>query len=174
MDYLTSPALLGGILICVALGAWTLGRWQGGIALAQPRYSAPLPPHPVLAAALSPTSGTAATAKPCQNAARVDRHSVLEQTVSLCDLHAEISAYRQQERIFASLADDAFRLDHPQISARSECRYIGLTGQPTCGAPVAAMSACGCGEAWCVKAEAAMRSEVAAYPSPDLASFTRV
>jgi hypothetical protein len=169
MDYLASPALLGGIMFCVALSAWTLGRLQAGVALAHPVRGVRPEPCPAPAA---PVADAAAT--PCQNQARDERQRALGQVISLNELHAEISAYRQQEQIFASLADDAFRVDRARTARRSDCRYMGLTGEPTCAVPSLAIAACGCGqEALCLW-EAAPLSGTALQPSLDCVPFTRV
>ena len=172
MDYSASSALLGGIMFCIALSAWTLGHWQGSAALARPTLGEPQPPYRASLAARAPTATRAIT--PCQKQARTERQIVLGQTDSLSDLHAEVSAYRQQEQIFASLADDAFRFDRAQATERTDCRYLGITGFPTCGLSVAAMSVCDCEALALGVPETAPFSEAALQPSPGFVPVARV
>jgi hypothetical protein len=116
MDFSVSPALLGGIMITVALSAWTLGRWQGGAAPTQPPLTARLSAMPV---------------SPHQPQARAVLPSALGQGDSLSDLHAEVCAYRRQEQIFASLTADAFWSDRLSVEAKPAMRRKPASVQPS-------------------------------------------
>lgn len=127
MDYLASPAWLGGIMACIALSAWTVGRWQGAAALTRETPGAPSPSYspPRLAPSREPLA-TVATL-PRHTDAETERQGALGQTDSLTDLHAEVSAYRRQERIFALLADDAFRVDQSRTGEGADGRFMEPT-----------------------------------------------
>lgn len=172
MDILANPALLGGMMICVALGAWLLGRRQGQ-ATAERTPEASKPEAPVAAARLHPAPETA-PASPCQQQARAERLSALGQTASLVALHAEVSAYRQRERILAALPEDASILNDVLVTDQPDCRYVGLTGQPTCGLPSAALPASGCGGSCRKLGGGAMRPDPMDQLVPERATFTRV
>lgn len=175
MDYWASPELLGGIIIAVATCAWTLGRSQS---VAQMQRSTPVPASLLGQAPLfvqSPLLPAPAYAEPCQREPRDSQFTTLDQTISLSDLHAEVSAYRHQEKIFATLAGDAFRIEHAQVVTRAGCRYSRLIRQPTLCSSDVTRAACDCEGALAgILAEAAMRPEPMVQPSPTGASFTRV
>ncbi|MCL9998234.1 MAG: hypothetical protein NBV68_02535 [Erythrobacter sp.] len=173
------PALLGAIVISVALGAWSLGRWQGGLALTDDAAPAALPTggeaeeaH-VQCAAPRGTAGAA----PCQNAARTERRTALAAADSLGELHAEITAYRRAQKVFAGPDGQGLCLQPHFEDVRSECRYLGLMGEPTCGVAEQARTACACGTR-CAHADplppATARREVLRQPSPAASVLTRV
>lgn len=147
MDLWDGPAALGGMMMCVALGAWTLGRWQGGLAvpedsagrtLARAGEVAPAPPHSV--AEGLPT--------PCQQEALAARRAVLAVADSLGELHAEVSAYRRSEQVLADARPDELVLRHRGDPTGHPCRHIGLTGQPICGLSDTARRACTTGTSY--------------------------
>lgn len=133
------PAVLGGIMMSVALGAWTLGRWQGGLTLPEDQ-TAPAPHAPEEErAGLAPLpSDTAQVAE----VVRAERRSALAVADSLGELHAEISAYRRAEQVLASPEGVGLRLRPLNADARCECRHLGVMGEPTCGLPEPARIAC--------------------------------
>lgn len=104
MDLFANPVTLGGLAAFVALGAWAMGRLQGAAEPPCPvrypdgprrrdRHNHLVPDAPVKhALAAPPQSGT-----------RSQLMSSLELADSLGELHAEISAFRRQERVLASL-----------------------------------------------------------------------
>jgi len=146
MDFFGGPAALGGIIMCVALGAWILGRWQG---IGVPADGSRDP----LRDLQSPSSDHAASTQsdrpapiPCQQAALAERRGALEAAVSLGELHAEVSAYRRAQQVLADLAGDQLDLPAPRSGSRADCRYVGLTGHPTCAMPAAVRRACAVGD----------------------------
>jgi hypothetical protein len=166
MDLLFShPATLIGIIGCVALGAWTLGRWQiRGVNDAAQRNGQSVPQHPLFEWNL-PAPPDAAPATPCQQSARAEREAALDMALSLGELHAEISAYRQREQVLARIDDEGLWADMPAPSDNHVCRYLGVTGEPICPTPTAALAACSCssGSAVMFPREWTQR---AAQPSP--------
>lgn len=140
MDWIAGPAALGGMMLCVALGAWSLGRWQGASALARvpragraDRAAGALPaPGASLPAAASPAPGLVPGPAPgrTRNAGPTDR---------LGQIHAEISAYRRTERVLAELDRDALP---PRGANDLRSREFPIMGQPACGSGVADCIAC--------------------------------
>ncbi|RNJ62597.1 MAG: hypothetical protein EDM03_14375 [Porphyrobacter sp. IPPAS B-1204] len=172
MDFFGGPAVLGGIIMCVALGAWMLGRWQGGLTPAADQASGAV----ALMAGAQPdrcdhAPDSAAPATPCQQAAQAERRGALEAAPSLGDLHAEVSAYRRAQQVLTSMGREQLDLVLVPVQAGHDCRYLGVSGQPTCPMPAAVRhgSACGSG---CT----AFRSlpQHAVQPSPAVSDFTRV
>jgi len=169
---LDGPAALGGMMMSVALGAWSLGRWQGSFAVpedAGPRDTrlrdAGAPDRP------------GAVAEPGPQAARAERRSALAVADSLGELHAEISAYRRAEQVLAGPDGEGLHLRLHREDARNECRYLGVMGAPTCevAEPVRAACACGtrCGKADPLPAAAPAPLPRLRQPSP-AAGLTRV
>jgi hypothetical protein len=140
LDIAGGPAALGGMMMCVALAAWSLGRWQGGLVTDENRRSAAASEADRLVTDNPGIYPSSAPAAPCQNAARAERDVELASATSLGDMHAEISAYRRDEQVLAALKSDPLHL----IAGQAECRYIGIVGTPTCGVPAAARLACAC------------------------------
>lgn len=137
------PAALGGIMMSVALGAWSLGRWQGGLAASDD--AAPAVPSASGAGGEGPVAdaprhdtGTAS----CRDAAQAGRRSALAVADSLGELHAEISAYRRAEQVLAGPEAGGLRLRLYSADERSTCRHLGLMGEPTCGVAGPARTAC--------------------------------
>lgn len=110
MDFMANPTLLGGTTGVLMLAAWALGRWQASPALSSNGPAAlPLPrepetprmthqarmPGPVLYQQHSRPEGAVAS----------------DMAISLCDLHAEISAFRRREQVLATFTPDALMLD---------------------------------------------------------------
>jgi hypothetical protein len=140
MDIAGGPAALGGIMMGVALAAWSLGRWQGGLVSCDNRSAAAGEIERVAAGNLE-LHPPFAVATPCQTAARMERNVAMATALSLGDMHAEISAYRRAEQVLAGLTSDPLRL----TEGRTGCRYLGVIGEPTCGVATAARLACACG-----------------------------
>ena len=145
MDLPGGPAVLGTIIMCVAWGAWLLGRWQGSAESAGKAIDAGCEAHsephdPALAPPVH-----CAPPIPCQQAARDERRGALVPEISLGDLHAEVSAYRRAQQVFAGMAGDPFELHALRSGNRPDCRYLGLTGHPTCGMPASVRRACAVG-----------------------------
>lgn len=171
MDLFGGPAMLGGVMTCIALGAWLLGRWQGGFT--------PGPDEPDRAALLlqterdaaAPGSGPA-TATPCRQAARAERCGALEAPASLGDLHAEVSAYRRAQQVLADIGRD--QLDAVLVTSREEreCLYMRASGHPACPMPRAPQQGSGCGPV-CAAPDQPPPQRVV-QPSPVVSDFTRV
>jgi hypothetical protein len=98
----------------------------------------------------------------------------------LAELHAEVSAIRRSERIFGPGPGHDRLLAEWRGDIGRACRFMGLSGQPTC--PAVARSRCAIGHhdpsptrprlgaAPCAGAGAGAGHQ----PLPDLSSFTRV
>jgi hypothetical protein len=174
MEFLADgPAVLGGIMLSVALGAWALGRWQGGLALPD-HQAAPETFEPgetrVQAAPVAPQSA------PCQDTARAERRTALAVADSLGELHAEVSAYRRAQQVLAGPEGDGLRLRPLHEDTRSECRYLGVMGEPTCGVAEPARTACACGTR-CSNADPLplpAMGERLRQPAPPVSGLTRV
>lgn len=139
MEFFGGPAALGAIMMCLMLGAWTLGHWQGSIVPGGPR-SHEAEPSP--ADHIPVSAGDQAGHIPCQQAARDERRRALDLADSLGDLHAEVSAYRRAQQVLASLASEPLELSARRSGTHQACRYLGLTGHPTCAMPAAVRRAC--------------------------------
>lgn len=151
MGLVIDPAALGGLAGLIALGSWAVGRMQGG-ALGKRQE---LAPHaftpPAVAAGFAqkvwPTSSVGDAAAPhfaagpaCQQRAYEERRALLANPVALAELHAEASAIRRDERIFECALHREAVSALPHTDPKRGCRYLGLSGQPTC--PDAARHAC--------------------------------
>lgn len=166
MDILFAyPATLAGIIGCLALGAWTLGRGQrSGATEFALRPSQPAPQHPPFEwASTAPLHAGAAAL--CRNPARAGRDAELDETLSLGELHAEVSAYRQREQVLSRIGNACLWAEIREPVGNHECRNAGLIGALTGPAPDAAMAACGC-DRDAVSGSHSERAQVAAQPSP--------
>lgn len=175
MDYFTNPALLGGGMISAAmLVAWALGRWQ-----ASPPVSAKLPHAVPLPRALRAPQATPNLRTPgllfCQPQTSLGGADPFDHAMSLTDLHAEISAFRRSQRVFAALAPDAVILDCCDSGAVRMPAAGGVSSQPA-GSPLnAADPDCSCGQNCGGYLRAAAAAQIsAAQPSLGWPSLTRV
>jgi hypothetical protein len=173
MDLLGGPAALGGIIACIALVAWALGRWHGSALAANPANGpahcpAPTGQHPPFEWRM-PDPAEAGSAVPCQHSQRAGREIWFEKAFSVGELHAEVSAYRRQQRVFAAGAGDALPLAPLPAGARQEWRDLGLIGQTSGAMTSAALPACGA-----VRTAAAPLPERAAQPLALGSALTRV
>lgn len=156
MDFLGGPAALDEIAACVALAAWTLGRWRGALAVEPAQGPAPGGQHLPFEWRV-PVPDNTGGAIGCQHADRAGREVWLETAFSPGELHAEVSAYRRQQNVFAAASRDALHLALRPAGARQDCRDLPLIGQPACAMPRAALPACG------------IRTQAAAAPLPERA-----
>lgn len=138
MDLSGGPAALSGIMMGVALGAWSMGRWQA----LRTAGDNPCRRPGETATARGPALPTI---EPCQHAARAERRLALASEDRLGELHVEISAYRRAERVLAKIDGDALPLRSAMSEPGLDCRYLGIVGQPTCGIPATARAVCACG-----------------------------
>ncbi len=110
MEFMANPTLLGGTTGVLMVAAWALGRWQASPALssdgpvALPLQREPETP-PMTPQARMPDPGLD------QQHSRPEGAVASDIAISLCDLHAEISAFRRREQVLATLASDALMLD---------------------------------------------------------------
>lgn len=175
MDVSTGPAALGGMMMCVALASWALGRWQGGVVTVDEPGSGDLAGPDAVPHGTVRLRPAAAPAAPCQHAAREERHVALAGAASLGELHAEITAYRRAEQVLARVEGEVLGQLHPQREAGGACRYLGVMGEPTCGISETLREACACGtETGCDRASAPLRAGIAVQPSPFASGLTRV
>jgi len=142
MDLLGGPAALGGIIACIALaawtlGAWTLGRWHTGALAANPANGSahcqapgptPTGQHPPFEWHVT-DPGDPGSAAPFQHSQRAGREVWFENAFSVGELHAEVSDYRRQQKVFAAGAGNALHFALSPAGARSECRDLGRIGQ---------------------------------------------
>lgn len=167
------PAVLGGILMSVALAAWTLGRWQGGLAMPA---DATVPSPREFGENRMMSAPLQAASAPGEDPARAERRRALVAADSLGELHAEISAYRRAEQVLAGPEADGLRLRPLRDDARKECRYLGVTGEPTCGLADPARITC-TGGIRCACAEPLpipLIAERLRQPSRPVSALTRV
>lgn len=146
MELLLDPAALGGLAGLIAVTGWAIGRAHGGIvgsarsesrgALLSPLGS----PGAAGRGADSAGSPPVPEPAPCQQRALEERRAELARPFTLAELHAEASAIRRNERILGLAPSDPSLIVLPRVEQAGDCRFIGLSGQPTC--PGAARSAC--------------------------------
>lgn len=144
MDFYASPALLGGIVASVAMGGWTLGRWQSGTApMTEARIASPVALHPPFEWRAADRSDTA-LAKAGEPFSQAGRSAELDFGLSLSELHAEVSAYRRQQQVFVAVARDGLRVDQATAAApsgRGNAQWMGqLFPLPSGAASVAPRS----------------------------------
>jgi hypothetical protein len=178
MDFSESPTVLGGIVMWAALAAWALGRWQGGLVASDGTKASARPQQPLGEAAPAPERAAYPTSPtphpaPCHNAARDERRTALAAASCLSEMHAEITAYRRTEHILSRFDEEMLRLEPLPAASERSCRFIGLTGEPTCGLPEAVRTACA-GGIPCANAVPLRQTVRAAQPSPAVPEVTRV
>jgi hypothetical protein len=161
MMLLVDPAALGGLAGLIAVASWAIGRAHGPLPGARPSAQAAfvLPERPVPESE-EPDRPLAA---PCQQRALEERRAAFARPFVLAELHAEASAIRRDERILGAVPGADALIVLTRAAPDTECRFIGLSGQPTC--PAATRQAC---------AGSAAGQSGGAQPSPDLSSLTRV
>jgi hypothetical protein len=142
---LVDPAALGGLAGLIAVASWAIGRGQGPFARPVPQDPATVPaPEPVMdampEAGSQPPSPSPVEPSPCQQRALEERRAALARPFVLAELRAEVSAIRRDERIFADPPELQSLVALPRVEAAESCRFIGLSGQPTC--PDATGAAC--------------------------------
>jgi hypothetical protein len=165
MDFLVSPAALIAVMNGVALAAWAVGRWQGGAQLLPAETSAPLSWR------RNPSAAQVVTPLPRE---QISRAHALESVISLADLHEEISAFRQRERVFATLAPDALFLDRLPAAQQTECRRNNGVAAPTWAAHEASDGFCTCGDCGGLFRTGTLMQIKADQPSPGWTSLTRM
>lgn len=127
MEIFGGPAALGGIIVCVGLLAWMLGRWQGGLA---PAADQPGAATPIAAGAARNWKGQAGSDTPCQLAAQTERRGMPEAACPIGDLHAEVTAYRRTQQVLAGLGRDQLDLVLIASDSGQGCRNVEAGGEP--------------------------------------------
>jgi len=154
MGLVVDPAALGGIAGLIALASWAIGRMHGtrarqtGLDRGEPGEASVAVGAMAAASAMAAErscvppapSPTPAPASPCQQRAFEERRDLLAHPVALAELHAEASAIRRDERILDRTPDHVDMLVLSRAGLGTACRYLGLSGQPTC--PGATPMAC--------------------------------
>lgn len=183
MGLLLDPAALGGLAGLIAVTSWAIGRIHASSAAPSPRVKASnptpsamprvteLPSAPrVTTAALLPTA--------CQQRALEERRAALAHPFELADLHAEASAIRRSEQIFGPGLDHDRLLEGWRGDSGRACRFIGLSGQPTCPAITRSRCALGHHQPLPNKPQVVAASCTGAgadcQPLAEVSSFTRV
>lgn len=130
MDISGGPAALGGILMCVALAAWALGRWQGAALAAVDRAAAATGEAAArLALAVGLPHAPARPSCHCAACANADyRGDELASASALGAMHEEISAYRRAEHILSDLSSDALNQIAIPSATRGEKRAASADG----------------------------------------------
>lgn len=140
MILLVDPAALGGLAGLIAVASWAVGRAHGplagegwadrgeGAGTAHPVPGSPAPDRQFGA----PSAPTSIMRAPCQQRALEERRAALARPFVLAELHAEASAIRRDERILGHVPCEDALIVLTRHTSGAECRFIGLSGQPTC------------------------------------------
>ncbi len=168
MDHSGGSAVLGGIITGLMLLAWALGRLQGGLAVAP---SGPAGAEPRGSDAQGKARPTRERVQLCQQVARDERRRALEASASLGQVHAEVSAYRRAVQVLSHLEAGELALHWPPVREGSACRYVGISGKPTCPKAIAAHTHRACGDCVTGLTDLAIRLD---QPSAEASGFTRV
>ena len=168
MDQFGGSAVLGGIVTGLMLWAWALGRLQGGLAAASS--------GPAGAVSCGPETdgGIGAAPEPvqlCQQVARDERRHALEASSSLGQVHAEVSAYRRAVQVLSHLEAGEMAIQWPPAQGGAACRYVGISGKPTCPTAIAADTRRACSDCATGLPDLAIRLD---QPSAEASGFTRV
>ena len=140
MILLVDPAALGGLAGLIAVASWAVGRAHGPLAGEErpDRGEGAGPAHPVPDGPAPDRRFTASSAPaafmpaPCQQRALEERRAALARPFALAELHAEASAIRRDERILGHVPCEDALIVLTRHTSGAECRFIGLSGQPTC------------------------------------------
>ena len=176
MDIPGGPAALAGMMMCVGLAAWTLGRWQGSAMAVVDRAAAATGEAAArLALAIRPPHAPARPSCHCSACASADyRGEELASASALGAMHEEISAYRRAEQILCDLSSDAL---HQIAMASGEgdgnC-LAGAGGPVTAGVTIVEPGLCDCYTA-CRHTARVVMAERGDYPAVEMpAVLTRV
>lgn len=134
MELFASPAVMGTLVMSVAMAGWLLGRWQGVHASGQAitRSLTAMEGSPSTSSAPKHNGAAGDAGVPCQATAQADRGGArLDATDSLGALHAEVSAYRRAERVLAGMDQEQLQQLQPFETATRERRSNDRAGPPT-------------------------------------------
>lgn len=163
MEPYGGPAALGGMIGGLMLGAWMLGRWQGVAGGGALHTAGALPDRGI------GTDGEAASDRLCQQAAHDERRAAFADEFALAELHADITAYRAAQQVLSDAEVCSMPIGWSASGEGETCRYIGVSGQPTCPVVLRVDADCGCGSC-----PADLRRELRVQPSAVPAVLTRV
>lgn len=108
MDITAGPATLGGLILCVAICGWALGRWQAvGLSEYGGDNASPQSVHGTIAAGLRQDRMNGSAPLRCPQPMAVAFPDLPQGDFSLGELHREVTAFRDRERILATLSVDA-------------------------------------------------------------------
>lgn len=111
MEIFANPAAFVGAGSCIAVAGWIMGRWHG-IAVQSPAA----PDQPDLLQVSGEASAKAGIAAATARKAQTD---TADPAIALNELHDEITALRQRERVLANLSSHAFVLENTVPAARN-------------------------------------------------------
>lgn len=108
MDIAAGPAALGGLILCVAMCGWALGRWQAELSggCRHEDASPKSEQEPFIAEFRQRRSDGSVPLQCSRQGAEALRHRPLSD-FTLCELHREVTAIRHHERILATLSVDS-------------------------------------------------------------------
>ena len=177
MDIPGGPAALAGMMMCVGLAAWTLGRWQGNAMAVVDRAAAVTGEAAArLALAIRPPHAPARPSCHCAACASADyRGDELASASALGAMHEEISAYRRAEQILCDLSSDALH-QIAMASGEGDGDRLAGGGEPAAAAGVTVPKPyhCDCRTA-CRHTARVVMAERGDYPPVDMpAVLTRV
>lgn len=169
MEQLGGLAVLGGVITGLMLWSWALGRWQGGFAAAPTGVpSANL----VLREPHSPIGAGPDAVRQCQQAARHDRHVLIESGAWLGQIHADVSAYRRAAQVFLHLEAEEMALGWSTVGGESTlCRDLGNSGKPIYPMAILVSAPCACRACTVGTPDIAIRLD---QPSAEAWDFARV
>ncbi|MFM7403430.1 MAG: hypothetical protein ACKO1N_04895, partial [Erythrobacter sp.] len=113
---------LGSMIALAVIGAWALGRWQGGLGAADMRNGAMDARIERDHRSPGMTPGLDPSAPARQHDTRAERQEALAEPGSLAALHAEITAYRKAEKILTRADGEAAWLMSADCSATIKVR----------------------------------------------------
>lgn len=174
MDLLASPSALIGLIGCIGLAGWSMGRWQGLTANAQAADDLPETHRDPQARAITPDS-SAFTGLHTLNA----NAGLRETAITLSDMHAEVTRFRHREQVLATLNTEAAIFDQRALRQLEACRTMGALSSQHCQEKVVEDVSCHClqGGGDPVVAQPTMTSPAPvsmAQPSPGASPLTRV
>jgi hypothetical protein len=174
MDLLANPSALIGLIGCIGLAGWSMGRWQGLTAHAQADDDLSEMQHsPQSSAITSDPPAFTGLHTPNANAGLRDT------AMTLSDMHAEITRFRHREQVLATLDTEAVVFDRRSSGRLALCRDIDALGTPRCHGLLVDDVPCqclqGCGDQVVAQPATATSGPVSMpQPSPGVSSLTRV
>jgi len=169
MDHFGGSAVLAGIIVGLMLWSWAIGRLQRG-----PSTDPDCAPagEPLRFEWNAPASASPDPVRPCQQAARDERRAALDLSASLGQIHDEVSAYRREAQVFSHMEEGEMAFTAASATETGgTCRYIGISGTPTCPRVISAKMQCARADCSRPMPSLAIRLD---QPSVEPGAFTRV